>query len=201
VIGPESLRWVLTAAFVVASAYHVTRLPRTPGADRLSEAVHIAMGVSMVAMIWPWGRTVPPMVWVAVFTASTGWFLVRAVRAAGRRLVLGLFATSMAACAWMGATMPAQAAGAHDDARAMDGMTMGGMTMGGMTMGAGHLTMAGVVSGLLGGGLVVAAGWWFRRGLRLGSLAAAPDPRPFSRSALCHGLMSAAMGLALLTMA
>jgi hypothetical protein len=196
VIGPESLRWVLTAAFVVASAYHVTQLPRAPGVDRLSEAVHIAMGVSMVAMIWPWGRTVPPAVWVAVFAASTGWFLFRAVRAAGRRFVLGLFATSMAACAWMGATMPAQASGARGDAVAMDGSAMDGMTMG-----AGHLTTAGVVSGLLGGCLLVAAGWWFRRGLRLGSLAAAPDPRPFSFSALCHGLMSAAMGLALLTMA
>jgi Domain of unknown function (DUF5134) len=196
VIGPESLRWVLTAAFVVASAYHVTRLPRAPGADRLAEAVHIAMGVSMVAMIWPWGRTVPPAVWVAVFAASTGWFLFRAVRAAGRRLVLGLFATSMAGCAWMGATMPAQASGAHGDTMAMDGSAVEGMTMT-----AGHLTTAGVVSGLLGGCLVVAAGWWFRRGLRLGSLAAAPDPRPFSWSALCHGLMSAAMGLALLTMA
>jgi hypothetical protein len=174
--------------------------------DRLSEAVHIAMGVSMVAMIWPWGRTVPPAVWVAVFAASTGWFLFRAVRAAGRRFVLGLFATSMAACAWMGATMPAQASGARGDAvamggSAMDGSAMGGSAMDGMTMGAGHLTTTGVVSGLLGGCLVVAAGWWFRRGLRLGSLAAAPDPRPFSFSALCHGLMSAAMGLALLTMA
>lgn len=190
-IGPEPLRWVLTAAFVLASAYHVTRFPRSLGAHRLSEAVHLTMGVSMVAMIWPWGRVVPPAAWVAVFTASTGWFLFRALRSAGRRLVLGLFATSMAACAWMGASMPAQASGAPGEAMAMDGMAMD----------AGHLTTAGVISGLLGGFLVVAAAWWFRRGLRLGSLATTPDPRPFNWSALCHGLMSAAMGLALLTMA
>jgi hypothetical protein len=190
VIGLESLRWVLTAAFVVASAYHLARVPRALGGDRVSEAVHLLMGLAMVAMIWPWGRVVPAPVWVGVFTASTGWFVVRALRSAGRRVVLGLFATSMAACAWMGATMPAQAS-----AGAMDAMDM--------SVSAGRLTTAGLVSGLLGGYLVVAAVWWFARGLRLGGLATtpAPGPRPLSWSALCHGLMSAGMGLALLAMA
>jgi uncharacterized protein DUF5134 len=190
VIGLESLRWVLTAAFVVASGYHLARVPRALGPDRVSEAIHLVMGVAMVAMIWPWGRVVPPTVWVAVFTASTGWFAVRALRSAGRRVVLGLFATSMAACAWMGATMPAQASGGSEMAMAMP-------------MESGHLTTTGLVSGLLGGYLVVAAGWWFVRGLRLGGLATTPvvGPRPLSWSALCHGLMSAGMGLALLAMA
>jgi hypothetical protein len=190
VIGLESLRWVLTAAFVVASAYHLARVPRSTGADRVSEASHLAMGTAMVAMIWPWGHVVPPAVWVGVFTATTGWFVVRALRSAGRRVVLGLLATSMAACAWMGATMPAQAAPAHSHAMAMP-------------MEAGHLTTAGLISGVLGGYLVVAAGWWFLRGLRLGGLATTPErgPRPLSWSALCHGLMSAGMGLALLAMA
>jgi hypothetical protein len=66
-----------------------------------------------------------------------------------------------------------------------------------------HLTTAGLVSGLLGGYLAVAALWWFGRGLRLGGLATtpAPGPRPPSWSALCHGLMSAGMGLALLAIA
>jgi uncharacterized protein DUF5134 len=188
VIEPESLRWVLTVAFVVASAYHLARVPRTAGADRVSEAAHLTMGVAMVAMIWPWGGVVPPAAWVGVFTASTGWFVVRALRSAGRRGVLGLFASSMAACAWMGATTPAQASPAHGMPMPVEGA---------------HLTTAGLVSGLLGGYLVVAALWWFARGLRLGGLATtpAPGPRPPSWSALCHGLMSAGMGLALLAMA
>jgi len=143
VIGPESLRWVLTAAFVAASAFHLARVPRFPGADRLTEATHLAMGVAMVAMIWPWGRFVPPPVWVGVFTASTGFFVVRAWRSAGRRVTLGLFATSMAACAWMG----------QASSGPLDGMDM-----------------------------------------------LAPPPSPVSWPALCHGLMSAGMGLALLTM-
>jgi hypothetical protein len=190
VAAPESLRWVLTAALVLASAYHLTRVPRVAGADRLSETLHLTMGVSMVAMLWPWGSVVPAPLWVAVFTASTGWFAARALRSAGRRLVLGLFATSMAAMAWMGATMPAMAAASA---------SMGDMPMDGP----GRLTTGGVISGLLGGYLVVAAGWWFVRGLRLGSLATTPDrgPRPLSWSAICHGMMSAAMGLALLAMA
>jgi hypothetical protein len=192
VIGLESLRWVLTAAFVVASGYHLARLPRSFGAERVSEAIHLVMGVAMVAMIWPWVRAVPASIWVGVFTASTGWFVMRAWRSAGRRVMLGLFATSMAACAWMGATMPAQASSGHSHDMAMS-----------MPPHAGGLTTAGLVSGLLGGYLVVAAGWWFVRGLRLGGLATTPvlGPRPLSWSALCHGLMSAGMGLALLAMA
>jgi hypothetical protein len=184
---PESLRWVLTVALVVASAYHLTRVFLS--SDRISEALHFTMGASMVAMLWPWGGAVPAPVWVAVFTASTGWFAARAFRGAGRRLVQGVFATSMAAMAWMGATMPAMAA---SPAMSMPDMPMEH-----------QLTTTGVVSGLLGGYLVVAAGWWFFRGLRLGGLASTPDcgPRPLSWSALCHGLMSAAMGLALLAMA
>jgi uncharacterized protein DUF5134 len=192
VAAPESLRWVLTAALVLASAYHLTRVPRVLGAERVSETLHLTMGVSMVAMLWPWGSAVPAPLWVAVFTASTGWFAARALRSAGRRLALSLFAGSMAAMAWMGATMPAMAASSMS-------MSMGDMPM----EGPGRLTTGGVISGLLGGYLMVAAGWWFVRGLRLGGLATtpAPGPRPLSWSAICHGLMSAAMGLALLAMA
>jgi hypothetical protein len=193
---PESLRWALTVALALASAYHLTRVPRVAGAARVAEVLHLTMGVAMIAMLWPWGSAVPASAWVAVFTASTGWFLFRALRSTGRRVVSGLFAGSMATMVWMGATMPAMAsAGAHGPSMETD--------MAGMTMGSGHLTTAGTISGLLGGYLVLVAGWWFVRGLRLRGLATAavPGPRPVSRPAICHGLMSAAMGLALLAMA
>jgi hypothetical protein len=199
---PDSLRWALTAALALASAYHLTRVPRVAGAARVGEVLHLTMGVSMIAMLWPWGSAVPASLWVSVFTASTGWFLFRALRSTGRRVVSGLFAGSMATMVWMGATMPAMAsAGAHDHGPSM--ATDMATDMAGMTMGSGHLTTAGTISGLLGGYLVLVAGWWFVRGLRLGGLAttAAPGPRPVSWSAICHGLMSAAMGLALLAMA
>lgn len=199
---PESLRWALTVALALASAYHLTRVPRVAGAARVAEVLHLTMGVAMIAMLWPWGSAVPASVWVAVFTASTGWFLFRALRSTGRRVVSGLFAGSMATMAWMGATMPAMAsAGVHDHGPSLDvGMDMG---MGGMPTGSGHLTTAGVISGILGGYLVLVAGWWFVRGLRLGGLATttALGPSPVSWPAICHGLMSAAMGLALLAMA
>jgi Domain of unknown function (DUF5134) len=94
---------------------------------------------------------------------------------------------------WMGASMPAQASAAPGASMAMDGMVTG----------AGRFGPAAWISGLLGGYLLVAAFWWFFRGLRLGHLRA-PAPaamRPLSWSSLCHGLMSIGMGLALLAMA
>jgi hypothetical protein len=198
-IGLASLRWVLTAAFGAASAFHLLRVLRPVllsepvGENRVSEALHLFMGVSMVAMIWPWGDSIPALIWVAVFTAGTGWFVLRALRSAGSRFMLGMFASSMAAMAWMGASMPAQASAGHRYH----------LAMGGMSMSSGRLGVSALISGALGGYLVVTAFWWLLRGLRLGTLATAPDPgeRPPSWSAICHGLMSAAMGLALLAMA
>jgi hypothetical protein len=192
-IGLESLRWVLTASFGATCLFHLIRclrpvfLSEPIGENWVSEALHLLMGVAMTAMIWPWSHAVPTPLWVAVFTASTGWFVARTMRSAGRRLVPAFFATSMAAMVWMGASMPAQAAG-HSEA---------------MQMGAGRLGLGGWVDGMLGGYLVVAAFWWFFRGLHLGALrpaAPAPGPRPLGWASMCHGLMSIGMGLALLTM-
>jgi hypothetical protein len=198
-VSLESLRWALTVAFGATSAFHLVRclrpavFPRPVGELWVSETLHLLMGVSMVAMIWPWGEVVPAPVWVAVFTASTGWFVARALRSAGRRVVLAFFATSMATMVWMGASMPAQASAAPGPAMAMDGMVMG----------AGRFGPAAWISGLLGGYLLVAAFWWFFRGLRLGHLRTASHAavRPLSWGSMCHGLMSVGMGLALLAMA
>lgn len=204
-IGLESLRLLLTAAFGGASAFHLVRClrpggghPHRGGGHRLSEALHLLMGLSMVVMIWPWGHVVPAPVWVAVFTLSTGWFAAGALRSAGRRLVLGFFATTMGAMVWMGATMPAQASPHHHSGPG----EMAGMP--GMGLGAaGHsLTYTAGISAALGGYLILASIWWVLRGLRISGLAGADNPpRPLSWTSLCHGLMSAGMGLALLAMA
>jgi hypothetical protein len=198
-IGLASLRWVLSAVFVLTSGFHLARclrprrLPGPVARSRVSEALHLIMGVSMIAMIWPWGAIVPVPVWAAVFTASTGWFAAQTWRPTGRRRVPVFFASSMAAMVWMGVSTPAQASSGDRS----------GMVMDGMAMSSGPPGVTGWISGLLGGYLVVVAFWWFARGLRLGPapLVAGRRPPPLSWSALCHGLMSIGMGLALLAMA
>jgi hypothetical protein len=204
-IGLEPLRWLLTLVFAGTTAFHLVRSLR-PGAfpppsaeHRFSEVLHLLMGASMIVMIWPWGRVVPVAGWVSVFTVCTGWFAARAVRSTGRRIVPVFFATSMGVMVWMGASMPADAASGPGAAPMTD---MPGMVM------AGPHGLTAWVSGALGGYLVLAAFWWIFRGARVGTLAGARSgagavarPRPVGWTAVCHGLMSAGMGLALLTMA
>jgi Domain of unknown function (DUF5134) len=197
-IGLGSLRWLLTVVFAAAAAFHLVRCvrpsswPARVAEHRFSEVLHLVMGASMIVMMWPWGAVVPATVWVAVFTMSAGWFIAGAVGSAGRRLVPSFFASAMGAMVWMGASMPAQASTVHSHA-GMAGMTMGG--------GAGHGSpgYTAWISVVLGGYLMLAAFWWLGKGLRVGGLSTVP--RPLGWAALCHGVMSAGMALALLAMA
>jgi hypothetical protein len=188
-VGLASLRWILTVAFAAAGVFHLVRCVRPQAAGvRTSEILHLVMCVAMIAMVWPRGASVPAVVWIAVFTVSTGWFVTRAANASGRRMVPAFFATAAATMVWMGASMPAQAAPHHDMAMARPSGSAG---------------YAAWISAGLGGYLVLAAGWWVIRGMRLRALPSttAAATRPLNWAALCHGLMSAAMGLALLAMA
>jgi hypothetical protein len=198
-IGIDPLRWLLTVAFGGAAVFHLLRCLRPPAAwrspvaeHRLSEMLHLVMGLSMIAMIWPLGATVPAAAWIVVFMMSTGWFVVPAVRTSRRRAVAVFFATATGTMVWMGASIPGHAsAGDH-----------GGMDMAGM----GHAPVgcAGWVNALLGGYLVLAAFLWVARGMRIGGLSAATTDAvacPLDWSALSHGVMSAGMGIALLAMA
>jgi hypothetical protein len=198
-IGLESLRWLLTVAFGGAAVFHLLRCVRPSAAGparvvgtRISELLHLLMGVSMIAMVWPWGEAVPRAAWILVFTVSTGWFVVRTASAARRRLVPAFFATVMAAMVWMGASTPARASAGdphHGVAMATTGHTAAGYP--------------GWISAGLGGYLVLAALWWVIRGSGIGVLSpatAVAAARPLNWSALCHGVMSAGMGLALLAM-
>jgi hypothetical protein len=171
-IGLESLRWLLTLAFAGATGFHLVRwLWRAEPWHE--DAVHLVMGLSMILMIWPWGDIVPESAWITVFTLSASWFLARALDS--RRLVPLFFATTMGAMVWMTASAPPIGMHVHHMRRDW-------------------------VSGVLGAYLVGASVWWMVRGMRLSPVAAA-DARPPDWSALCHGTMSAAMGLALLAMA
>jgi hypothetical protein len=194
-IGLESLRWLLTVVFAATALFHLVRClrPARPqvAEHRFSEVLHLIVGTSMIAMIWPWGAVVPSAVWIAVFTMSAGWFIAGAAVSAGRRLVPVFFATAMGTMVWMGASMPANASTVHGHP------DMAGMAI---TAGPGHTPM-GWLSAVLGGYLLLAAFWWVGRGLRIGGLSTAvATPRPLGWGALCHGVMSAGMGLTLLAM-
>ncbi|GIE95329.1 DUF5134 domain-containing protein [Paractinoplanes rishiriensis] len=176
-IAVEPLRWALTVAFAATAGFHLVRVlrPAAP-AERLTEALHLVMGASMITMIWPWGGILPAPAWIAIFVPATGWFVARAARSAGQRVAPMFFASATAAMVWMSAAMPA---GTHHD----------------------HGYAAWVSAGL-GAYLVAAALCWVIRGMRLRRLAtASTDQPPPSWAALCHGTMSAGMGLALLAAA
>ena len=120
-IGTDPLRWLLTVAFGGVAVFHLLRCLCPPAVwlspvaeHRLSEMLHLVMGLSMIAMIWPWGAAVPAVAWIVVFMMSTGWFVVRAVWTLRRRAVPVFFATATATMVWMGAPIPGHAsAGGH----------------------------------------------------------------------------------------
>ena len=193
-IGLVVLRWVLTVAFCGTGLFHLTRclwLPRGGcallGERRASEVLHLGMNVAMIVMVWPWGQVVPAEVWLVGFAAAAGWFVAWAVRSPQQRVIPVFFATAMVAMAWMGALMPPRppVGGLH---RAMAMGSVGGVP--------GSYSTS--ISAVLGGYMVVAAGWWIVRGMRIGGLATAV--RAPHWPAVCHGVMSAGMGLALLAM-
>jgi hypothetical protein len=179
-IGLESLRWSLTVVFAIATAFHLTRVtrPAATAEERVSEALHLLMGASMIVMIWPWGAAVPSTWWISGFALSTGWFTAHAVRPAADRAAPVFFATAAATMVWMSA--------------APKGHHMAGMAHG-----------PDWISTALGAYLVAAALGWVIRGMRLGRLGSGgpPPERPPHWTAVCHGVMSAGMGFSLLAMA
>jgi hypothetical protein len=187
---PEPLRWLLTLALAGSTVFHLGRVlrPRRPPEHRVAESLHAAMGLAMVAMLWPFGRVVPASAWVVVFAGSTGWFAAQASRESRRRIAPVYFASAAAAMVWMSSVMPAAAP----------------MDMPGMAHPSGG--RAAWAAGAIGGYLVAAGLFWLLSGLRLGALGPAPPPpQPGHGPAchwpdLCHGVMGVSMGLAMLTM-
>jgi len=161
-IGLESLRWALTCALAVATMFHLVRVLRPAGAGFVDEVLHLFMGGSMIAMIWPWGSGVPAGVWVTGFTLSVGWFVSRAILATGSRLAPIHFAGATAAMLWMAATTSTRKS-------EMSGMGHEHMTVGRPAW----------ISAVLGAYLVAAALWWTARGMGLRPGTMAPlGPQP-----------------------
>jgi uncharacterized protein DUF5134 len=180
-VVPEPLRWLLTLALTGSTAFHLGRALRPAGVEgRIAESLHAVMGLAMVAMLWPFGRAVPASAWLVVFAGAAGWFAAQASRAGKRRIVPAYFATTAAAMVWMSGTMPAGPA-----------MDMPGMEH---ASGGGRAAWAGAVIGCY---LVVAGLGWLLSGLRLGPSV---KPAPCHWPAVCHGVMSVSMGLAMLAL-
>jgi hypothetical protein len=78
------LQWVLSAVYVLITAYSLYWIVRCPtGRDRISYVTHALMGVAMFAMIWPWGMSLLIVPQIAVFSLATLWFLYLAGRDRG----------------------------------------------------------------------------------------------------------------------
>jgi hypothetical protein len=76
VISSPAAQWLLSALFAVVIAYAVVHLGRSSSIrDKISYAIHTVMGLAMLAMVWPWGMVVPPIVQIVVFTAGALWFV------------------------------------------------------------------------------------------------------------------------------
>lgn len=222
-IAATGLRWILTTLFTVTTAFSLYRAIRPGPAPaestlpaRLNLALHAVMGAAMLAMLWPWGTTLPVVPQVVLFALAAAWFLLAAVLPTGTlrvsvggghpRLHSTLHAVMMGATAWMLAVMspPHMPTGRSGDG--MPGMTTGdsGSTMSVSLHGAPH-----TVAGLLSAFFVLTALWWLTRTFdtarRTGLTAPSDEPYGFagSRMALdagCHGGMALGMAVMLLMM-
>ena len=72
-IADSALRWALTAVFAVAALLFAGAGRRTPG-QRGVGVLHAVASVGMIAMLWPAGMQVSPLLYVLVFTAGALYF-------------------------------------------------------------------------------------------------------------------------------
>lgn len=174
-IAASGLRWILSLMFAVPVLYGVWRmvLPATELAERADHLWHAAMGVLMIAMVWPWGMDLAALPQVVLFSAGGLWFLAAApFRTRGRRWSQAVLAAlphglMMGAMAWMVAAMASsatmsgrtEAAGGHD----MAGMDMsGGSGLAAMSLTGTAPRVAAVLLALVLGGLGLS---WLTRAL------------------------------------
>ncbi|MEU8792792.1 DUF5134 domain-containing protein [Streptomyces sp. NPDC048643] len=137
-IAASGLRWTLTLVFALTTAHGFWRavMPRTGRADRVDHALHTAMGLAMIAMVWPWGMDLAAGPQVAVFGAGALWFVCAAPFRSrdGARLkgMPGALAQAvlMGAMAWMVTLMDSggmgDGAGGGGAMQGMPGMDMSG---------------------------------------------------------------------------
>jgi hypothetical protein len=150
-VADPTVAWLLTALFAAtAAAYLYGALGRGQARDvrcAVDDVLHVLMAVAMVVMLWPWGMSVPAMVYVLVFTAAALWFVSRALFPAattperhGSPQAAWYHAAMMGSMVFMAAVMSvamdptdvgAQPAAADTAMAGMDMAGMSGMDMGG----------------------------------------------------------------------
>lgn len=210
-IAASGLRWILTLVFALTAAHGILRGTK-PGVgvpERVDHALHAVMGLSMIAMVWPWGMDVPALPQVVVFAAGAVWFVSSApFRADGgsrpRKLLGALFhALMMAAMAWMVSVMDSGGMSAGQTGggagQSMAGMDMaGGSGMSAMSLvGTGRKVAAGVLALIL---LGLALSWLARafdaaRAVPAGGAESLVGVRADAWSPACHGAMALGMAL------
>ncbi|MCX2729082.1 DUF5134 domain-containing protein [Saccharopolyspora sp. NFXS83] len=216
------LSWVLTVLFAVTAAwcaYSATRpalLPR----DRLSSVSHLVMSLLMIAMVWPWGMSVPATPQIVLFAATALWFaaltVLRTPCAHGYgspRLAHSHHAVMSAAMVWMIATMPLLMLGASDSGGGHHHSMGTGGGSGVLAAPAAADTTPGAVvaiSAVLAAFLVLSSTAWIstavdtaRHALDAADTTGAPADPDATRRALdsaCHGAMSIGMGAMLFAM-
>ncbi|MEU6645350.1 DUF5134 domain-containing protein [Saccharomonospora sp. NPDC046836] len=199
-IESSLLRWILSALFFATTLWcaRVLVLPSVRLTFRVDAMWHALMGAAMVAMIWPWGMTLPTTPQVVVFVAACGWFFARTVFRPGDhsmpRLAEAHHATMMAGMAWMVATMPSLMdspapgpGGGHHHALA-SGTSTTALTdelAAPVALTAGHLAL-----GLV---FVILSLPWLARALDLGR--GSPGLRPAAVDHASHAAMSFGMGV------
>lgn len=212
-IAASGLRWVFTLVFALTALHGILRSvpPAVALADRVDHALHAVMGLSMIAMAWPWGMDAPALPQVVVFAAGTVWFVCSVpFRGDGGfrpKKLLGtlLHAVMMAAMAWMVAVMDSGGMtaghGRGGAGHSMAGMDMsGGSDLADMSLvGTGPKLTAGILALIL---LAFALRWLIRafdaaRAVPTGGPepGTAADIRADALSPACHAAMALGMAV------
>lgn len=197
------LRWVVTALFLVGAAeclFAMVTMPR-PWTRVVSQSLHLAMALAMIAMAWPWGMTLPTAGPARFFLVAGGWFIVGVFITAGHRLINAYHAVMMLAMSWMYAVM-----GGSLLPKLTDGAVVGGghsghamPNMPNMNMpesSADALQNPPLITGLnwlFAVGFGIATLIWVFRLIRCWSSAGSDGHRPFGIA--CQAMMAAGMAI------
>ncbi|MFH8342414.1 DUF5134 domain-containing protein [Streptomyces sp. AM6-12] len=147
-ITATGLRWLLSLVFALSVLYGLrsATAPGRTGPHRVDHALHTAMGLVMIAMVWPWGMELPTAPQIVLFGAGALWFAcsvpLRADSAHRLRACLSALPRVLmtGAMAWMAAAMDGAGMAAGGGGGAMHDMP--GMDMSGSS-GASAMTLTG----------------------------------------------------------
>jgi hypothetical protein len=198
----NALRWAVTVLFGVSFAgYGYFLIAQHAGrTNAVNHALHLAMSVAMILMVWGVGTSPATIAVMIGFLAAGAWFAGVAARtpwAGGERLTNCYYAGMMATMAWMYASAHRGHPMAAQPATEMPGMP-GMPEMSARNPGPGWVTMATWVA--IGGFGVLAVFWAFRSTMQRRTAAISPLPRLASAQALTQAFTAAGTALMLADM-